>query len=491
MEFDFGFGSKTIYLVDSENLNDAWVGAISDLGNRDQIFVFYTENSANMSVASISQLTARENQVIWKRCFTGTNALDFQLVSQLGALIARHPRDTFIILSNDTGYDPVVRYWTVEGIKISRTSVQTGTPRARRTSRGGVRYSSRSQNRSTPPAYLTQAKKNAQTASSPTASKPAAANSASQNAAQGKAKETAAAEVKNTKPETARNAVSKVSKDSPKAAAKAEDKNTEARNRKQKSSEAAENTRQTDELLQAQAAVTKAQGSEETAASAEAAALAETPEEKPSKSKKQKTLKADRSEKGKTEDGEKKKKKKKDKSKKQDESASVSETPEIVTKTPEEVALELTAVSAETELPPVFDEDGNLHPSVAAFIEALGAALPAKGLGEYHEALVHVLGSEDGNAAYQVLRGDREWQQRLAGRLLDGKDQRADAFIGAFLGYLGYPAADADRIKDIIFAGNSTNYAGLYRSFVHSFGATRGRQYYSLFKSSLKTIQQL
>ncbi len=465
MEFDFGFGSKTIYLVDSENLNDAWVKAIDDLGSRDQIFVFYTENSANMSVASISQLTARENQVIWKRCFTGTNALDFQLVSQLGALIARHPRDTFVILSNDTGYDPVVRYWTVEGIKISRTSVQTGTPRARRTSRGGVRYSSRNQNRSTPPAYLAQAKKPA---------KPdAPANAApTKNAAESGADRTkAAASAKEQKrADAAVNAA--VPQETARTSAEGNGKPSRgSRTQTQQKSDAPKND------------VPKTETPKDEALKTTGAGLSEVTEEKAAKSKKAKADKV------KPEDGEKKKKKKKDKTKKQD--ASAPEPAEIVAKTPEEVALELTAVSAETVLPPVFDGEGRLHPGVAAFIDALGAALPAKGLGEYHEALVHVLGSEDGNAAYQMLRGDREWQQRLSGRLLDGRDERADAFVGAFLSYLGYPADDADRIKAIIFEGNATNYAGLYRSFVHNFGATRGRQYYSLFKSSLKTIQQL
>lgn len=123
------FGTKTIYFVDSENVNDNWIDTITEFKKSDEIRVFYTEKSMNVSCENISKIAGGEVNLNWVKCFTGQNALDFQLVTDLGFSVAKGSRDTFIIISNDKGYDAVVNYWVIKGINVSRQGVDMEPPK--------------------------------------------------------------------------------------------------------------------------------------------------------------------------------------------------------------------------------------------------------------------------------------------------------------------------------------------------------------------------
>lgn len=112
---------KKSYLIDSENINDIWVELLEVLGEKDDILVFYTDKSAHMGYDKIIRLMEQKKGTLqWIRCFEGQNALDFQLVTELGYRISQEPKKEYVIVSNDTGYDVVVRYWEQRGCKIRR-----------------------------------------------------------------------------------------------------------------------------------------------------------------------------------------------------------------------------------------------------------------------------------------------------------------------------------------------------------------------------------
>lgn len=123
------FGNKTIYFIDSENVNDNWIDTIPQIKKTDEIKVFYTEKSTNVSYEKFSRIAEGEANLNWIKCFTGQNALDFQLVTDLGYSVAKGAKDTFVIISNDKGYDAVVNYWVVKGINISRVGVEMESPK--------------------------------------------------------------------------------------------------------------------------------------------------------------------------------------------------------------------------------------------------------------------------------------------------------------------------------------------------------------------------
>lgn len=110
-----------IYLIDSENIGDEWVNILDVMENNDCIFAFYTDRSTHMNCNQVSKLMeSGRGRVQWIKCFEGNNALDFQLVSELGAMIGRDEAMDYVIVSRDNGYNPVVRYWKQRGIAVSK-----------------------------------------------------------------------------------------------------------------------------------------------------------------------------------------------------------------------------------------------------------------------------------------------------------------------------------------------------------------------------------
>ena len=156
------------FLVDSENVNDNWLMLFDMADEDDEIVVFYTKKSPHMSYMSVIRLIENNKiNIRFEECYEGTNALDFQLVSYMGYLMgdnnnhsestcepasgnteiqdntkpykdnsSTHPivantadvsaascADEYIIMSNDTGYDPAVRFWKDKGYAVRRFNV--------------------------------------------------------------------------------------------------------------------------------------------------------------------------------------------------------------------------------------------------------------------------------------------------------------------------------------------------------------------------------
>lgn len=112
--------AKKFYLVDTENVGSVWVDLIPTLGKQDCLLLFYTVNSSGISYEDLLKLAGQEEKYQMIQCFTGRNGLDFQLVSYLGYLIKSNVKAEFIIISNDIGYDSVVRFWSARDIAVSR-----------------------------------------------------------------------------------------------------------------------------------------------------------------------------------------------------------------------------------------------------------------------------------------------------------------------------------------------------------------------------------
>ncbi len=130
------------YFIDSENVNDVWVANIvNDLGKTDRIYIFYSENSTHMKSDSVRRLMELgSDRVTWIRCYIGTNALDFQLVTVLGAVVSdSKAEDECIIVSNDNGFDAVVQFWQDQGHSVTRLKMDTSAGRSKRTIRPGRR----------------------------------------------------------------------------------------------------------------------------------------------------------------------------------------------------------------------------------------------------------------------------------------------------------------------------------------------------------------
>ena len=108
------------YYVDSENVGDEWVTLLSEADEDSHFLVFYTEKSPRMSYLNIIKLLSNNKNLEFILCYEGNNALDFQLVTYLGYQLCKEPEHEIYIVSKDTGFDSVIRFWEDRGISIHR-----------------------------------------------------------------------------------------------------------------------------------------------------------------------------------------------------------------------------------------------------------------------------------------------------------------------------------------------------------------------------------
>ncbi len=107
-------------MVDTENVGSSWKHLLEHKQANDRVLLFYTENSPHISYLDLEFICKYHDAFEMIRCNTGKNALDFQLVSYLGYLMKSAPKTRYIILSNDTGYDPMIHFWNAKSVKLSR-----------------------------------------------------------------------------------------------------------------------------------------------------------------------------------------------------------------------------------------------------------------------------------------------------------------------------------------------------------------------------------
>lgn len=113
---------RKIYLIDTENVGSAWTELLPERSGKDEIILFFTENSPGLSYRDLDMIRKFPESFDLIECITGRNGLDFQLVSYLGYLIKTAPKTEYVIVTNDTGFDAVVGFWSQRGISVVRKS---------------------------------------------------------------------------------------------------------------------------------------------------------------------------------------------------------------------------------------------------------------------------------------------------------------------------------------------------------------------------------
>lgn len=116
---------RKVYLVDTENVGIKWISILSNIQEHDKILLFYTPNSGKYALDEVEQLLKYKNNVSCVKCFNGhANALDFQLTSMVGYFAHAEPENEFIIVSNDTGYDSMIKFLCGMDLKVSRLPIK-------------------------------------------------------------------------------------------------------------------------------------------------------------------------------------------------------------------------------------------------------------------------------------------------------------------------------------------------------------------------------
>ena len=121
--------NEQLLLVDLENVHRFDLGKAPS-NARIKIFVGQTQSKLPTALVQQAQaLGSRLTRVTIDG--NGRNALDFHIACHLGEGICKSPQAEFVILSNDKGFDPLVRHLVARGFKCRRDGQASPAPAAK------------------------------------------------------------------------------------------------------------------------------------------------------------------------------------------------------------------------------------------------------------------------------------------------------------------------------------------------------------------------
>lgn len=104
---------ETFYLVDFENVHDEGLENITALKPTDHVYIFSTQSALKIRMDIVF---AKGIDIKGYIVPAAKQSVDMHLVSYLGHLLGIHGKDcSYIIVSKDTDYDNIVKFWKEEG----------------------------------------------------------------------------------------------------------------------------------------------------------------------------------------------------------------------------------------------------------------------------------------------------------------------------------------------------------------------------------------
>lgn len=100
-----------LFLIDYENVNSAGLHGIGLTEPDDRVILFYSHAANTLSFEIMDEMmtaSVTPERVCLEH--SGKNALDFQLVTFLGYLIAQEHADSYYIISKDSGYQAAIAF---------------------------------------------------------------------------------------------------------------------------------------------------------------------------------------------------------------------------------------------------------------------------------------------------------------------------------------------------------------------------------------------
>lgn len=112
------------YLVDFENVKSKGLTGIDLLDKNDKVIIMYSENSDTISFDMHQKVLESKANIEYLKVRVGLkNALDFQLSTLLGYLVAKGENSHIFIISNDKGFDRLHDFWSGGFIQCSNCTV--------------------------------------------------------------------------------------------------------------------------------------------------------------------------------------------------------------------------------------------------------------------------------------------------------------------------------------------------------------------------------
>ena len=535
-----------IYLVDIENVGDIWVPLLVSSQEDDEVLVFYTTKSPHMNYENVRMLKETEKEADFIKCFEGSNALDFQLVSELGYRLSQNADREYVIVSNDTGFDAVVRYWSTRKMPVSRLSGKechrmltekkqrvakesgaAAEPEQEQTRAAGPEVEAEQVRETEQEAEAEQVRENGPEAEAeqvreigPEAEaergreqskKPRSSKKSEPSKAGGKAGESG-------KPEASGKAGNAETSGKAEVIGKAEDAEKSGKAEPTEKAglagesgkpevigkaEDAETSGKAEVTGKAEDAETSGKSEpEENAGLAEESGKAE-PAEKTGRAKRsRKSAKAVKAEKSEhmSEPDRSEKSQKSDKAKTQN---AGNEKPDLT----EEQSGQMTAMmdlkeemsenpqsvsnaTGQSEAPAKFGLDLNAE---RAILKTLCACISKENLVDFHNALVALLGEEEGKRLYQELKTNAEYASYWSELPAYGLKEKFDMYCKMVFDHSEYAKEPPEDFSGFLYQANGKrkNLNSLRAALQGHYGKDKGMKYYSLFKSHIKMMNRM
>ena len=549
-----------IYLVDSENVGDIWVPLLVSSQEDDEVLVFYTTKSPHMNYENVRMLKETEKEADFIKCFEGSNALDFQLVSELGYRLSQNADREYVIVSNDTGFDAAVRYWSTRKMPVSRLNGKEChrmlTEKKQRVAKesGAAAEPEQEQTRAAGPEVETEqvwetgseaeaeaeqvretgqeaeAERGREQSRKPRSSKksepskaggkagesgkPEASGKAGNAETSGKAEVIGKAEdaEKFGKAEPAEKAGLAGESGKPEVTGKAEDAEESGKAEVTGKAETAETSGKAEPAenagLAGESGKAEVTGKAETAEISGKAEDAEiTGKSEPSENtgrakrsrKSAKAVKAEKSE-HMSEPDRSEKSQKSDKAKTQN---AGNEKPDLT----EEQSGQMTAMmdlkeemsenpqsvsnaTGQSEAPAKFGLDLNAE---RAILKTLCACISKENLVDFHNALVALLGEEEGKRLYQELKTNAEYASYWSELPAYGLKEKFDMYCKMVFDHSEYAKEPPEDFSGFLYQANGKrkNLNSLRAALQGHYGKDKGMKYYSLFKSHIKMMNRM
>ena len=104
----------TNYFIDFENVSSPGLKGINHLPQNSTVYIFYNK-SCRISFETHLLLTESKCSIKFMEIKTGTkNALDFQLCTFVGYLMHSNPKDKYVVITKDQGFDAMIAFWRTE-----------------------------------------------------------------------------------------------------------------------------------------------------------------------------------------------------------------------------------------------------------------------------------------------------------------------------------------------------------------------------------------
>ena len=427
-----------------------------------------------MNYENVRMLKETEKEADFIKCFEGSNALDFQLVSELGYRLSQNADREYVIVSNDTGFDAAVRYWSTRKMPVSRLSGKEChrmlTEKKQRVTKetGAAAEPEQEQTRAAGPEVETEQVRES-------------------------GSEAEAEQVRETGQEAEAERGREQSK-KPRSSKKSEPSKAGGKAGESGNPEASGKVGNAEESGKAEPA--------ENAGLAEESGKAEPAEKTGTAKRSRKSAKAVKAEKSErmSEPDRSEKSQKSDKAKTQnagnekpdlteEQSGQMTEMMDLK----EEMSENPQSVSNATdqsEAPAKFGLDLNAE---RAILKTLCACISKENLVDFHNALVALLGEEEGKRLYQELKTNAEYASYWSELPAYGLKEKFDMYCKMVFDHSEYTKEPPEDFSGFLYQenGKRKNLNSLRAALQGHYGKDKGMKYYSLFKSHIKMMNRM